>query len=73
LGEKMKAQFLIMVSIPANDAGIEQERIIEVEVGDGEYGSSLVLSSAIVKTTNELLGNAGVKMGWKRMEEDGRG
>jgi hypothetical protein len=65
----MKAQFLIMVSIPANDAGIELERIVEVECGDGEYGYSLKVSSAIVKTTNELLGNAGVMMGWKKVEE----
>jgi len=65
----MKAQFLVMVAIPANDAGIELERIIEVEVGDGEYGHSLQLSSAIVKTTNELLGGAGVTMGWKRVNE----
>lgn len=65
--EKRKAQFLVQVSIPANDAGLKAEKIIEVEQLEEGYVAGLAIYSEIIRTTNRLLGELGVQMGWARL------
>jgi hypothetical protein len=62
-----KAQFLVKVCIPANDAGLEAEKIIEVDQLEEGYVAGLAVYSEIIRTTNRLLGELGVQMGWARL------
>jgi hypothetical protein len=61
-------KILVRVSIPTSAVGLF-EKVVEVDQ-DGECGSSIKVASAVVRTTNELLGTAGVKMGWNKEPEE---